>query len=135
MFWLSCRMLQGKANSELLKSIQSQLNKFCHPQMAWKAQRKVNITKGVDWSFQKCTFENDGLFYLYSKSIFFKQPFLWERGKVWAKFVMTSSSCCCCCCFYSIKQNLVFANFIGREHLNFSLYLASKSLPFLRSQT
>ena len=47
-------MLQGKTNSELLKSIQSQLNKFCHPQMAWKAQRKVYITKGVDWSFQKC---------------------------------------------------------------------------------
>ena len=22
--------------------------------MAWKAQRKVNITKGGDWSFQKC---------------------------------------------------------------------------------
>ena len=47
-------MLQGKTNSELLKSIQSQLNKFCHPQMAWKAQRKVNITKGIDWFFQKC---------------------------------------------------------------------------------
>ena len=79
-------------------------------------------------------FENDGLFDLYSESIFFKQPFLWERGKVWAKFVMTSSSRCCCC-FYSSKQNLVFANFIGREHLNFSLYSANKSLPFLRSQT
>ena len=22
--------------------------------MAWKAQRKVNITKGGEWSFQKC---------------------------------------------------------------------------------
>ena len=65
------------------------------------------------------TFENDGIFYLYSKSIFFKQPFLGEGGKVCAKFDMTSSSRCCCC-FYSIKQNLVFVNFIGRERLNFS---------------
>ena len=30
-------------------------------------------------------FENDGLFYLYSESNFFKQPFLWERGKIWQR--------------------------------------------------
>ena len=70
------------------------------------------------------SFENDGLFYLYSESIFFKQPFLRERGKVWAKFDMTSSSHCCRC-FDSIKQNLVLANFIGRECLNFSQYQAN----------
>ena len=33
------------------------------------------------------SFENDGLFYLYSESIFFKQPFLRERGKVWANLI------------------------------------------------
>lgn len=48
--------------------------------MAWKAQRKVNISKGVDWSLKVFTgiiaFENDGLFDLYSESIFSKQPFL-----------------------------------------------------------
>ena len=69
-------------------------------------------------------FENDGLLYLYSESTFFKQPFLWERGKIWAKFDMTSSSRCCCC-FSSFKQKLVFANFIGRERLNFSQCLAN----------
>ena len=78
------------------------------------------------------SFENDGLFYLYSESIFFKQPFLRERGKVWVKFDMTSFSHCCRC-FYSIKQNLVLENFIGRECLNFSQYQANQSLPFVRS--
>ena len=47
--------------------------------------------------------------------------FLEKEAKFGAKFVMTSSGRCCCC-FYSIEQNLVFANVIGREHLNFSLY-------------
>ena len=48
-------------------------------------------------------FENDGLLYLYSKSIFFKQPFLWEGGKVCAKFDMKSSSRRCCC-FYLLNK-------------------------------
>ena len=67
------------------------INKFWYPQMAWRAQRKVNITKGGEWSFQKCLqvsflLKMMDFFYLYSESIFFKQPFLWERGQVWAKF-------------------------------------------------
>ena len=92
--------------------------------MAWKAQRKVNILKASQLVFPKVLtgiipFENDGLFDLYSESIFFKQPFLCERDKVWAKFDMTFSSRCCCCCCYSIKQNLVFANFIRENILIF----------------
>ena len=49
--------------------------------MAWKAQRKVNILKASQLVFPKVftgiiPFENDGLFDLYSESIFFKQPYL-----------------------------------------------------------
>ena len=36
-------------------------------------------------------FENDGLFDLYSESIFYKQSFLWEGGKECAKFDISSS--------------------------------------------
>ena len=135
MFWLSCRMLQGKTNSELLKSIQSQLNKFCHPQMAWKAQRKVNITKGVDWSFQKYSQVSFLLKMMdfcicIPNQFFFKQPFLWEGGKVCAKFDMKSSSRRCCC-FY-LRNKLWF--FIGRaQPIKVYLFYNYRPNPYIES--
>ena len=38
-------MLQGKTNSEVLKSIQTQLSRFLYPQTARKTQKRVNFTK------------------------------------------------------------------------------------------
>ena len=47
-------------------------------------------------TFQKCLkvsilLKMMNFFCMYSESIFFKQPFLWERDKVWAKFDISSS--------------------------------------------
>ena len=112
-FWLSCRMLQGKTNSEVLRSIQTQLNKFSYPQTARKAQRKVNFTKKL------CT------------RFFRKRTFLIVFRICLIKQLISVSDtfhgfCFCRSCFYSIEQTVI---------LNLILERVAPYFPLVPSQS
>ena len=88
-------MLQGKTNSEVLKSIQNQLNKFLYPQTARKAQRKVHFTN----KYYCYTYSSeDGLFLIVSRICLIKDTQFCESH---------ISKLCFCRCFCFIQSNKI----------------------------
>ena len=89
-------MLQGKTNSEVLKSIQTQLSRFLYPQTAREAQQKVNFTKKL---LNVYTYSSEnGLFLIVFRICLIQQ--LISVSDIFPGFCF-----CRCCCFCSTKQN------------------------------
>ena len=108
-------MLQGKKNSEVLKSIQTQLSRFLYPQTAREAQQKVNFTKKLLNVYTNSS--ENGLFLIVFRICLIQQ--LISVSDIFPGFCF-----CRCCCFCSTKQNPTFKNY----------YRESNTLLFLRTK-
>ena len=106
-------MLQGKTNSEVLKSIQTQLSRFLYPQTVRKAQKKVNFTKKLLNVYTNSS--ENGLFLIVFRICLIQQ--LISVSDLFPGFCF-----CRCCC--STKQNPTFKNY----------YRESDTLLFLRTK-
>ena len=106
-------MLQGKKNSEVLKSIQTQLSRFLYPQTAREAQQKVNFTKKLLNVYTNSS--ENGLFLIVFRICLIQQ--LISVSDIFPGFCF-----CRCCC--STKQNPTFKNY----------YRESDTLLFLRTK-
>ena len=118
-------MLPGGTNSEVLKSIQTQLNKFLYSQMARKAHQKVHLTKKL---LNVYTYSSENVCFLIVFCICLVKQLI-SVNDIFPGFCF-----CFCFFFHSIKQILLLEIILESVALYFSLIPSQLELTFFGNE-